>query len=202
MPERHVLIAPDSVDDLDGPLIYLDGPIQGATYWHRDAIDFLDEFAPEIHVASPRAARFNGKFEDQIVWEATHTERAARDGVILFWMAKEISHRCNRAYAQAVRFELGEWAARSRAGLARVVVGVERGFTGGPYLRRRLQVSYPNIPVCSTLRQTCAAAAELARSRPLSLAYPFVMADLLRPGATVPTLTDLVSSPGVPKNGR
>lgn len=196
---RRVLIAPDHAADLVGSLIYLNGPIQGAIDWQDDAVDILDEFAPEVHVASPRAANFNGKFEEQLAWRTAHVDRAARDGVILFWFPREVYHRCNRAYAQQERFELGEWAARSRAGLARLVVGVERGFTGGPYLRRRLQLAYPNIPVCSTLRQTCAAAAELAQSQPTTVAYPF-LADLLRPAMATPSpLPDLI--PHVGPNG-
>src|SRR5574341_2444029 len=107
---RHVLVAPGRVADLIGALIYLDGPIQGATDWQDEAIEILDEFAPDVHVASPRSPSFAGKFEDQLAWDLEHIERAARDGVILFWLPKEIHHRCNRAYAQQARFELGEWA--------------------------------------------------------------------------------------------
>lgn len=198
--ERQVLIAPDRVDDLAGPLIYLAGPIQGAVDWQREAIDILDELAPDVHVASPRASAFDGKFEEQLAWQTKYQERAARDGVILFWLPRETHHRCNRAYAQQARFELGEWAALSRAGLARVVVGVERGFTGGPYLRRRLTVCYPNVPVCSRLRQTCAVAAELAQSPPTTVAYPFLK-ELLRPMVVAePTLPDLVPQIG-PRSG-
>lgn len=189
---RRVLVAPHRADDLAGPLIYVNGPIQGAVDWQREAVDILGEFAPDVHVASPRALAFNGKFEDQLAWQTTYIERAAQSGVILFWFPREAFHRCNRAYAQQARFELGEWAARSRAGLARVVVGIERGFTGGPYLRRRLALAYPNIPLCSRLRQTCAAAAELAQTPPMTVAYPF-LAERLRPKIVAePDLPDLV----------
>jgi hypothetical protein len=187
---RQVLVAPRDVEDLDGPLIYLDGPIQGAIDWHSEAIGVLDEFAPGIHVASPRAKVWKGKFEQQLAWEVKYLDRAAREGVILYWMAKETQHRCNRAYAQAARFQLGEWCARSRAGLARLVVGIEKGFTGGVYLRRRLTLAYPNIPVCRSLRQTCIAAAELVQAAPTNVAYPY-LGELLRPAvAHLPSLPD------------
>ena len=193
MTPRRIIKAPDDIDvldDLEGPLVYLNGPIQGAADWQADAIEVLGELAPQLHIASPRCARFTGGFEAQLRWETAFVERAARAGCVMFWLAREINHRCNRAYAQQVRFELGEWAALSRAGLARVVVGIEMGFTGGPYLRRRLTLAYPNVPVCSTLRQTCAVAAELAHKSPTTLAYPF-----LTRASRAPALTELVPRP-------
>jgi len=193
MASRHIIKAPDDVDvlnELEGPLVYLNGPIQGAADWQATAIDVLDELAPQLHVASPRSVRFTGGFEAQLKWETAFIERAAQTGCVLFWLAREVNHRCNRAYAQQARFELGEWAALSRAGLARVVVGIETGFTGGPYLRRRLTLAYSNVPVCSTLRQTCAVAAELAHRAPTTLAYPF-----LTRASRAPALTELVPRP-------
>jgi hypothetical protein len=185
--------APDDqkiLETLEGPLIYLAGPIQGAVDWQKTAIDLLGELAPDVHIASPRASRFTGTFEAQLKWETAFINHAARTGVIVFFLSKEISHRCNRAYAQQARFELGEWAALSRAGLARVIVGIEYGFTGGPYLRRRLTLAYPNIPICTTLRQTCAGAAELAHSTPTTLAYSF-----LAQASRVPPLEALLPRP-------
>jgi hypothetical protein len=126
---------------------------------------FLAELAPDVHVASPRATEFDGDLDTQMAWHRRWIGRAAENGSVLFWLPRERQHRCNRAYAQQARFELGEWAVLCRQGSARVVAGIERGFTGGPYLRRRLLLHYPQIPVCSTLRQTCAAAAELAQER-------------------------------------
>ena len=161
------------------PLIYLNGPIQGCPDWQREVIKQIGHLT-EVDVASPRVAKFSGKLDDQMRWEITMQEITAKAGVILWWFPRETSHRCNRAYAQAARFELGEWAARSKAGLARIVVGFERGFTGGPYLRRRLTVGYPNIPICSSLRQICAVAVELARTSPADLAYPFLKPPELR----------------------
>jgi len=185
---RRIIKSPNDTDilkDLDGPLIYLNGPIQGTSDWQSTAIRTLNEFAPNLHVASPRSTRFTGSFEEQLTWETAFIQRAAKSGCIVFWLARETNHRCHRAYAQQARFELGEWAVLSRAGLARIVVGIESGFTGGPFLHRRLTLAYPNIPICSTLRQTCAAAAELSYSVPTTLAYPF-----LTPRA--PALRDLV----------
>lgn len=180
---RHVIIAPqlDPLQQLDGPLIYLAGPIQGAVDWQAEAIDTLGDLAPEVHVASQRGANFKGGMDKQLMWERACVERAARDGVILFWCARETSHRCNRTYAAQMRFELGEWAVKATLGLARVVVGIEKGFTGGPYLQRRFLLDYSNIPVCRVLRQTCAAAVEQLQARGPQLLWPRRLEDMFVP---------------------
>lgn len=171
----------DLVSKLDGPLIYLAGPIQGAANWQAEAIATLGELDPDIHVASPRAATFAGGVDRHLVWEQLFTERAAQNGVILFWCARETSHRCNRTYAAQMRFDLGEWTVKSSIGLARLVVGIERGFTGGPYLQRRYALNYPHVPVCRVLRQACAAAVELARREVPQVLFPRTLEDLFVP---------------------
>lgn len=162
---RYVVTAPldlELADTLEGPLVYLAGPIQGAVNWQAEAIDHLGFIAPDLHVACPRARNFRGGPEPHLTWERAFAARAARDGVVLCWLARETAHRCNRAYAAQTRFELGDWAARAQRGEARLVVGIERGFTGGPYLARRFALDYPQVALCRSLRQTCAVAAELA----------------------------------------
>ncbi len=156
---RRVVTAPDMgpLAELDGPVIYLNGPIQGVENWQQEAIDMLQDLAPDVHVVSPRMQQFSGAQEAHWIWETAYSERAALDGAILFWLARETRHRCSRSFAAQTRFELGEWAMKSSAGMARLVVGIERGFTGGPYLQRRFTLADPNIPICRTLRQTGAA---------------------------------------------
>ena len=180
---RRVVIAPDMgpLAELEGPLIFLNGPIQGADDWQQEAIDQLAVVAPDVHVASPRMQQFAGAQEALWIWETAYSERAAQDGVVLFWLARETRHRCSRSFAAQTRFELGEWAMKSSAGLARLVVGFERGFTGGPYLQRRFTLAYPNIPICRTLKQACTVAAELAQKQMPAMVYPRNLADLFVP---------------------
>lgn len=182
---RQVITAPqlDIIDRIDGPLIYLAGPIQGTANWQAEAVAILGELAPDVHVASPRAVSFTGGVERHLAWEQQFMERAARRGAILFWCARELSHRCNRAYAAQMRFDLGEWTVKSSIGIGRLVVGIERGFTGGPYLQRRYALHYPHVPVCRILRQTCAVAAELARQEIPQTLYPRRLEDLFVPGS-------------------
>jgi hypothetical protein len=181
---RHVFTAPrdlDKLDKLEGPLVYLNGPIQGSLNWQEEAIEILGGVAPDLHVASARGRNFAGGPEKHMAWEHAFIERAARDGVVMFWCARESKHRCDRAYAAQMRFELGEWAVKSSAGLARLVVGVEKGFMGGSYLQRRLALAYPNIPLCRTLRQACVAAVELTRHDGPQILYPRTLAEMFVP---------------------
>jgi len=183
---RQIITAPtnlDAVNKLEGPLVYLNGPIQGVDNWQAEAIAILGDLAPDLHVASARGRNFTGGPELHMMWEQAFAERAARDGVVLFWLARETRHRCDRTFAAQQRFELGEWAAKASAGLARLVVGIERGFTGGPYLHRRLTLSYPQVPVCRTLRQACAVAAERAQQETPIVVYPRTLADMFVPAS-------------------
>jgi hypothetical protein len=137
-----LFLPPDPTDPfkVTGPVVFLAGPIQGAPDWQPRATEMFAS-APEIHIANPkRVTRFEGEFgavqyAEQVDWETRWLQRAAREGVILFWLAKEQDQSCERAYAQTTRFELGEW---SIARGARVAIGIEPGFTGEKYIRHRL----------------------------------------------------------------
>jgi hypothetical protein len=158
----HVILPPHYPDPA-GPLAFLAGPIQGAPLWQAEAIAYLHELMPELPVANPRRGYQAGDLEHaaQVDWETHHLRRAAADGVILFWLAKEESHRCDRAYAQTTRFELAEWKVRHERDGAKLVVGLDDGFTGARYIRRRFAQDCPGVPVCVSLRETCEAAVQL-----------------------------------------
>ncbi|MEO2088207.1 MAG: nucleoside 2-deoxyribosyltransferase domain-containing protein, partial [Gemmataceae bacterium] len=118
------VILPPHYPDPAGPVVFLAGPIQGAPPWQADAIRHLHELLPELHVANPRRGYSPGEFDyaAQVDWETHHLRRAAAGGVILFWLAKEHTHFCERAYAQTTRFELAEWKVRHERDGAKLVV--------------------------------------------------------------------------------
>jgi hypothetical protein len=159
-----VVVAPLHAE-LEGPVIFLAGPMLGAN-WRREAIAILVGLAPGIHVASPERDSFHEdiNFLEQVNWETHYLRRAGRNGVVMFWLAKEKEHRCERAFAQTTRFELGEWKMRHEREGARVVVGIEEGFSNARYIRLRLQQDCPGIPVCASLEDTCKAAVNLIRA--------------------------------------
>lgn len=164
------ILLPPEYHRVDGPLIFLAGPIQGAPDWQDRAIGL---FAPHrgLSVASPRrpattASEFTeADYNAQVDWEHHYLDRAGREGAILFWLAAEAEHDCARAYAQTTRFELGEAVTLHCLRGVQVVVGIEAGFTNARYLRRTLAKKAPFIPVRDTLEAACAAALDLIRHR-------------------------------------
>lgn len=161
------LIFPPVYKFVSGPLIFLAGPIQGAPDWQSEAIRLVKAMAPDIHVASPRRKYLDREFvyEAQVDWETSYLRRAAQDGAILFWLAKEAEHRCDRAYAQTTRFELAEWKMRHERDGTKLVVGIEDGFTNARYMRRRLSQDCPRVPIYDNLEFACGGAVRMARKK-------------------------------------
>ncbi len=174
-----LLTAPDRLV-LDGPVIFLAGPIYWGTHdWHERAAAMLHALDGRVHVASPRrdpeasaklwnpredagAGRAAGDaaYDEQVDWETEYLRRAAANGCVLFWLAREQTHNCERPHAQTTRFELAEWKERAARDGCHLVVGIEDGFTGARYIRRRFAQDAPRVPICDSLEATCRAAVE------------------------------------------
>jgi len=166
-----IIIAPNVITIKRASLIFLAGPIQGAGEWHKEAIEIIHSINTEIYVASPkRQKRRSGDFteemyNEQVDWETTYLKRAASNGTILFWLAKEEMHSCDRAFAQTSRFELAEWKSRYEVYDTHLVVGIEEGFPGARYIRRRFSQDCPKITIHSSLEETCKDAIKLITGR-------------------------------------
>lgn len=163
------VLVPPTDRPIDGPLVFLAGPIQGAPNWQAEAAALLSR-QPGLTIASPRRPEFlklsPAEYAAQVDWEHRHLERAGVQGVTLFWLAREAAHRCDRAYAQTTRFELGEAVTRHRWQGIKVVVGIEAGFSNARYLRQTIASKAPAIPLCDYLPQTCDAALRLLGMTP------------------------------------
>jgi hypothetical protein len=59
---------------------------------------------------------------------------------------------------------LAEWKARHERDGARLVIGIDDGFTGARYVRHRFARDCPGVPLVEPLEGACAVAAELALS--------------------------------------
>jgi hypothetical protein len=163
-----LIIIPPEYPGVNGPLVFLAGPIQGATDWQDDGISYFTAHAPGLSIASPRRSYLPGTFDyaAQVDWETHHLRRAAVKGVIVFWLAAEAVHDCKRSYAQTTRFELAEWKIRHERDGVQIVVGVEDGFSGARYIRRRFAQDCPAVPIVSTLEEACDQAIKLIRTLP------------------------------------
>jgi hypothetical protein len=157
------ILQPPKIIRLTGPTIFLAGPIQGAPDWQSDAITILQELVPGVHITNPRREYLDGEFnyEAQVDWETHYLNRAGQDGVVLFWLAKEQTHNCERAYAQTSRFELAEWKLRFEYEDIKLAVGIERGFSNERYIRRRFSQDCPSVWIESELADVCAGAVRL-----------------------------------------
>lgn len=163
-----LIIAPD-YQSIGEPLIFLAGPIQGSERWQDEAIKIIHGKAPELYIANPRrAGEIKGDFpqeeyQKQVDWETFHLREAGKNGAIMFWLAKEAKHACDRAYAQTSRFELGEWKMRHERDDVKLVIGIEYGFSNAKYIRRRISQDCPKVKILFTLEETCNEAIKLAR---------------------------------------
>ncbi len=152
-----VILSPPMYQRLSGPLIFLGGPIKGAPDWQADAIAYLHHRRPALHLANPRRDPQEWEFSKaaQADWERHHLKLASDQGVILFWCPGEGVHDCSRPYGQTTRFELGEWKVYHEFLGTKLVVGFEEGARGAFYARRRFSLDCPDVPLCSTLEETC-----------------------------------------------
>lgn len=145
--------------------LFLAGPIQGAADWQEEAYQHLSRLWKPLDgiltVSNPRR-KDNNQFQytQQVDWESLHLKLAAEQGVILFWLAKEQDHYCDRAYAQTTRFELGEWLGKKPGS---VIIGIEDGYTGAKYVKHRVLHDWPEVKIYSSLADTCEAAVQKAR---------------------------------------
>lgn len=157
-------------EQFDGrkPLFFLAGPVMGARNWQDEAIGIIRRQNLGVVIACPKQPQFHEvrfSLEEQTDWESYHLQKASEKGVILFWLAREENHICQRAYAQTTRFELGEWNAKQKGNPIFLAVGIEDGFTNGNYIKRRIKQDNPKIKICETLEETCEVALKIIESR-------------------------------------
>lgn len=152
-----VVSQPPKILKITGDIVFLAGPIQGALDWQAGAVRILEELNAEITIANPRRDYLDGEFvyEKQVDWETANLRAASEQGAILFWLAAEHTHNCDRAYAQTTRFELAEWKIRHERDGVKVVIGIDEGFSNGRYIRRRISQDCPDIHIQDTLEATC-----------------------------------------------
>lgn len=155
MAERNVFVPPEHVPS-EQRVIFLAGPIQGTLDWQSNAINIITALKPDIYIASPRRENFEGvNYDEQVDWETENLRKAGKNGVIMFWLARENEQIQGRSYAQTTRAELFEWKVRHERDGAKMVIGIEEGFSGAKYIRRRFGQDCPDVPILDSLEETC-----------------------------------------------
>lgn len=158
MVESNLYIPPNEYTGKD-PVLFLAGPIQGAD-WQEKAIEHIHSLNPNVIIASPKRPESFEKgdideYNRQVDWETHHLKIAGKNGVIMFWLANELTHHPERAYAQTTRAELFEWKKEHEYNNAKLVIGIDDNFPGTKYIRRRFSQDCPNVPLLDTLEETC-----------------------------------------------
>lgn len=166
MRERLVLQPPEIVD-VNEPIIFLAGPIQGAPDWQSEAADLIHDIDSAVVVACPRKDYPDGTFvyERQVDWETHYLRRAGETGVIGFWLAAQAEETPGRAYAQTTRFELAEWKMHHQYEGTEITIGIEEGFGNARYIRRRFAQDCPDVKIADTLEELCQNAVDLLHDR-------------------------------------
>ncbi|MEI6266404.1 MAG: nucleoside 2-deoxyribosyltransferase domain-containing protein [bacterium] len=165
------IIIPPEKREVEGPMIFLAGPIKGSERWQEVAMEYIHEIDPNIYLASPRRVLDRQKdftqemYNEQVDWETEYLNRCAREGAIIFWLASEKEHYCERPFAQTTRFELAEWKVKHENTGANLVIGIEDGFTNHRYIKRRFSQDCPEVPFFTDLKSTCLKAVELAKQK-------------------------------------
>lgn len=174
----HLLVLrPPVIHQEEAPVIFLAGPVKGAYDWQMEAKDLIQQAllqepdAPEsVVICTPRGLPKTKKSKkkvwspaDQYNWETHYLLRASQTGVILFWLAYEDWHSCNRPFAQTTRLELGEWLFRSGFGSqSKLALGIDPDFSGKRYIQHRVITNpFQALPIFDTLEETCQQAVKL-----------------------------------------
>jgi len=157
-------LQPPELVEVKGPVIFLNGPIQGAPLWQPEAAKLAISQRPVV-VASPRKVYEEETFvyERQVDWETHFRRRAAKFGAHLFWLARQVEETPGRSYAQTSRIELGESKLLHERDGTKLVIGIEPGFGNERYIRRRFSQDCPDVPILDNLEDTVGATLELIR---------------------------------------
>lgn len=175
MKDEHLVYPPHRwhIKD-DSKLVFLAGPIQGAEDWQNKATELLSKGNPELFIANPRKTDYpspeklletfgvDDAWPIQVEWETAHLRTASRTGAIMFWLAKETEHFCERAYAQTTRFEFAEWLTHYKYrkindpnNKLKIILGMDNDFPGARYITHRVFNDCPEFVIATTLEDTC-----------------------------------------------
>lgn len=139
-----IIVIHPNREQVEGPLIYLLGPLQGVD-WQSEAIGLL-AVNPNLHIASPRGFSLR---QDEFfhVWEKEYISRAKESGAVLFWLPKE----CGSSAEVLMNFStLGQLNPKGN----QVVFGIEEGFPGGEEVVKEIFRKW-GVTVFSSLPQAC-----------------------------------------------
>lgn len=172
----QLLIPNEHIENITNPLIFLAGPIRSGPNWHDEAVLYLASKDENLTIVSPRRfvrdpiapyiVKSNSEyFPRQRAWERHYLDYASRKGCIMFWLAGETEHDCNKSYGAMTRVELGQWMTRySIDNSIKFCVGGDGKFSEENTIAFDLSIDAPDKKIFRTLEETCDEALRLART--------------------------------------
>ncbi len=153
------------VEKTNTPIIFLGGPIRGAANWQDEAALKILKKYPEIFVISPRRGirpeiekylvrGEENHFSRQRAWERHYLNLASKKGTIMFWLPKEVEHKCEKSYGAMTRMELGQWMTNYKNDKKiSFVIGSDGEFSEIDTIKYDLLLDAPDKKVFETLEE-------------------------------------------------
>jgi Nucleoside 2-deoxyribosyltransferase like len=172
---RKLIIPKTYVPSVEGPIVFLAGPIRSAPNWQDEAIEFLFSKSSDLTIVSPRrgiresisgyiAEGDEDYFSRQRLWERHYLNLASKKGAILFWLPYEEKHNCEKSYGAMTRLELGQWMTNYRYDKeVKFCVGTDGNFPEIDTIEVDLGIDAPDKEIKNTLEETCIEALSMIR---------------------------------------
>jgi hypothetical protein len=169
--EVKVLRAPEydkESDFEDSPTIYcfMAGPIQGTDsekMWQEEFMKKIQNELKDVRtnknivLCSPRRLEKPDKdkfvYEEQVEWESYYLEKSAKQGIIVFWLAKEEEKIEGRSFAQTTRWELSEWWTKSLQENIKIIVGADKEFEGQRYITYKFKQKNSDFEIINSRKE-------------------------------------------------
>ena len=146
--------------------VFMAGPIQGTNskkMWQEEFVENIQKELKDVKTnkniifCSPRRLEKPDKdkfvYEEQVEWESYYLEKSAKQGIIVFWLAKEEEKIEGRSFAQTTRWELSEWWTKSLQENIKIIVGADKEFGGQRYITYKFKQKNPNFEIINNRKE-------------------------------------------------
>lgn len=147
-------------------VVFMAGPIQGTNskkMWQEEFVENIQKELKDVKTnkniifCSPRRLEKPDKdkfvYEEQVEWESYYLEKSAKQGIIVFWLAKEEEKIEGRSFAQTTRWELSEWWTKSLQENIKIIVGADKEFEGQRYITYKFKQKNPNFEIINNRKE-------------------------------------------------
>ena len=166
--EVIVLRAPEEYKFVDSDenksvFVFLAGCIQGTDskkMWQEEIIKKIQDQLKNIKtnknvvLCSPRRLEKpkNFIYEEQVDWEEKYLLKSSTNGIVVFWLGKEVEKIEGRSFCQTSRFELGWIFERQKnAKDFNIIIGTHEKFEGARYIKYKFEQTRPEFEMKSSV---------------------------------------------------